>query len=41
MAEKLKFNLQKKDDKKVMRQETKKRDAVTRRIGKQDNAERT
>ena len=41
IAETFKFNLKKEDSKKLMRQETKKKEAVTRRIGKQDNAEST
>ena len=34
IAETFKFNLKKEDSKKLMRQETKKKEAVTRRIGK-------
>ena len=41
MEEKMKIDMRVQDHKKVLKVETKKKDAVTRRMGKQDNAEST
>ena len=41
MQERLKLPFMKEDNKKLFRQETRKKESLTRRVGKQDNAEST